>query len=190
MSRYRYLLFAITALFLFPATGLSQETILKNGQSFALRISGVPADEVALVSQKFSISDAGIVRLPYLKAGIKAAGLKPSALARKIEDAYKNAEIYTRPTIQIDVTIDPTERYVSVIGEIRSPGTVSYRPGITLLDAIAQTGGFTDFASTKQIKLTRGTKVTYHSLRKGDPKENVALEPNDIITVRPRGWGR
>ena len=186
MSNYsRPILVLLAALIFFPVVASAQETTLKSGQSFVMRIAGVPADEVALVSQKYGISDAGTVRLPYLKAGLKAAGLKPSILAKKIEEAYRKAEIYTRPTIQVDVSgIGQQERFVSVLGEVKAPRQVSYIPQITILDAIAQCSGFTDFAYTKEVKLTRRGKVTYHRLSGSDPKQNVRLEPGDIVTVR------
>ncbi|MGI9239660.1 MAG: polysaccharide biosynthesis/export family protein [Verrucomicrobiales bacterium] len=185
MSRIRpFLLILILSISANTASLLANETVLKNGQSFALRIGGVPGDEMAMLNQKFSISDAGLIRLPYLKEGIRAAGLKPSELARSIEKAYVVAEIYTQPTIQIDVSTERAERYVSVMGEVRAPQTVGYLPGITLLDAIAQAGGFTDFAYTREVKLTRGQKISYHRLSSSDPGQNVSLEPNDIITVR------
>jgi polysaccharide export outer membrane protein len=168
-----------------PQQLFANETILKNGQSFALRIGGVPADEIALMSQKFTISDAGVIHLPYLKSSVQASGLKPSELARKLEQAYVSAEIYTQPTIQVDVTaVGPSERYLSVMGEVRTPSSIAYQPGITLLDAIAQCGGFTDFAYKSEVKLTRGTKISYHRLGSSDPAQNIRLEPNDIVTVR------
>ena len=96
----RLLIYSLITL-IAPSLSQSQanEVTLKEGNSFNLRISGVPADEVALVSQKFTISDGGEIRLPYLKIGIKAAGLKPSVLARKIETAYRAAQIYTSPVV-------------------------------------------------------------------------------------------
>ena len=91
MKTFRHL-FLLLCLIL-PGSALAQgETTLKAGESFGLRISGVPADEVQLVSAQYGISDAGTIRLPYLKISIQAAGLKPSALARKIEAAYRSAE--------------------------------------------------------------------------------------------------
>ena len=185
MSKFTtLLLFVCLAI---PGVSYAQETILQKGQSFGLRISGVPADEVALVNSKYGISDAGTVRLPYLKIEIQAAGLKPSQLAKRIEAAYKSAEIYTRPVIQIDSTAPgaAAERFLSVMGEVKAPRGVAYAPGMTILDAIAQCGGFTDFADEKKVKLTRGGKITYHRLNASDPKENVKLQPNDIITVKP-----
>ena len=87
------LIVLLTFLLVQPITTSGAETILQKGHSFVMRISGVPADEVALVSQKYGISDEGTIRLPYLKIPLVAAGLKPSVLARKIEAAYKKAEI-------------------------------------------------------------------------------------------------
>ena len=162
----------------------ANEITLKAGNSFGLRISGVPAEEVAMVSQKFTISDEGTIRLPYLKTGIRAAGLTPSALARKIEAAYRSAQIYTQPVIQVDATPGQEQRFVTVIGEVRNASTIAYVPGLRLLDAIARAGGFTDFAKESKVKLTRGSKVSYHDLRRSSDKENVPLQPNDLITVR------
>ena len=175
---------------LIPSAAFAQETVLQKGQSFILRISGVPSDEISLVSAKYGISDDGTIRLPYLKTSISAAGMKPSDLARKIEAAYRSAEIYTAPTIQVDSSAaggGGSERFLSVMGEVKAPRSISYAPGMTLLDAIAQCGGFTDFADEKKVKLTRGNTVTYHQLNTSDPKENAALKPNDIVTVRPSG---
>ena len=173
-----------------PSAAFAQETTLKTGESFGLRISGVPGEEISLVSAQYGISDAGTIRLPYLKFAIKAAGLKPSALARKIEEAYRTAQIYTQPTVQVDASTAATsaQRFLSVVGEIKAPRSVSYQPGMTILDAIAQCSGFTDFADEKKIKLTRGTKVSYHNLSKSSAKENVKVQPNDIITVKPGGF--
>jgi len=44
---------------------------------------------------------------------------------------------------------------IYVMGEIASPGKVDVAPGTTLLQALAQAGGFTPFAATKRIELHR-----------------------------------
>ena len=174
-----------------PGFSLAQEQALVKGTSFGLRITGVPSDEVAVVSSKYTISDDGTIRLPYLKGvEIVAAGVKPTELAKKIEAAYKNAQIYTRPLIVIDFVpgAGGGERFLSVLGEVKAPRGVAYVANMTILDAIAQCGGFTDFADEKKVKLTRAGKVTSHRLNASDPKENVKLLPNDIVTVKPDGF--
>jgi len=185
MSRFARFFLSLTSLLIaLPASLLAGEPELKPGQSFQMRISGVPADEIALVNQKYGISDEGSIRLPYLTGQLAAAGLKPSELARKIEAAYREAQIFTRPTIQVDVSggEGSGERYVTVIGEVKASGSIIYQPGLTLVAAIAQSGGFTDFAKTGDIKVTRGDKVTYHNA--SDDKDNLQLQPGDIVTIR------
>ena len=188
MNKLSKLLLCILCLSL-PGFAFAQETALKKGESITLRISGVPAEDVGLVSAKYGISDAGTIRLPYLKIEISAAGLKPSALARKIEAAYRTAQIYTQPVIQVDATTPESaqQRFLSVVGEVKAPQGVGVVPGMTLMDAIARCGGFTDFADVKKIKLTRGGKVSYHDLKSSDPKQNINVQANDLITVRQRG---
>ena len=118
--------FVILSLFIvLPSAVFAQETVLKKGESIDIRISGVPGDEVMLVSQRYGISDGGTIKLPYLKSAISAAGLKPSALARKIEAAYRNAQIYTAPTIQVaaDASTVATSRFLSIMGEVKAPAT-------------------------------------------------------------------
>lgn len=172
-----------------PGAAFAQETTLKSGESIDLRISGVPSDEVMLVSQRYGISDSGTIVLPYLKSPIKASGKKPSALARIIEAAYRSAQIYTQPTIQVSADAQTTgaSRFLSIMGEVKAPTRLIFTSGMTIFDAIAQCGGFTDFADKKKIKLTRGGKVTYHDLRRGDPKENIKIQANDLITVKGGG---
>ena len=67
---------------------------------------------------------------------------------------------------------------------------MSYTPGLTLLEAIAQCGGFSDFANPKRVKLTREGKATIHDLSRTTSNANVKLQPNDIITVPARGLFR
>jgi len=164
------------------AGAIAQEPILQSGQSFGLRIAGVPADDQASLSQSYTISDSGTISLLYLSE-MKAAGLRPSELARKIETAYRSAQIYSKPNVTISLGGGGVERFVSVLGEVSSRRAVIYSPGLTMIDAIAQCGGFSDFAYPKKVKLTRKGKFTYHDLSKTTSADNVTLQPNDIISV-------
>jgi protein involved in polysaccharide export with SLBB domain len=66
-------------------------------------------------------------------------------------------------------------------------GPVVYRPGLTILDAIAEKGGFTDFANVKNVKLIRGNTITEHNLKNVTPATNVTLQPEDRIIVKQAG---
>lgn len=163
------------------------EPILQKGQSFGLRLTGVPSDDQTSISQTYTISDDGTIKLLYLKE-MSAAGMKPSQLMRKVEKAYIDAEIFTKPNVVITLgEAGSVQRYVSVLGEVNTRRGVSYTPGLTLLEAIAQCGGFSDFANPRKVKLTRAGRATIHDLSRTTSSANVKLQPNDIITVPARG---
>ena len=61
----------------------------------------MPSTDQASISQTYTISDGGTIKLLYLEAEMSASGLRPSELARKIEAAYKTAEIFTKPNVTI-----------------------------------------------------------------------------------------
>ena len=166
---------------------LAAEPILQKGQSFGLRLTGVPGDDQTSISQTYTISDGGTIKLLYLEE-MKAEGLKPSQLMRSVEKAYMDAQIFTKPNVVITLgEAGSIQRYISVLGEVNTRRGVSYTPGLTLLEAIAQCGGFSDFANPKKVKLTRKGKATTHDLSRTTSKANVKLEPNDIINVPSRG---
>lgn len=168
-----------------PSALLAQgEPILKKGETFTLRISGVPANEAAVINGPYTISDDGMIRL-HLINPVNASGLTPSRLSAKIETTYKSAEIYTKPTVNINVAGGgAAERYVTVMGEVAAQGPVAYNPNLTLLAAIGQARGFTDYADKKQVILVRNGQRTYHDLSRAGTKDDVVLKPGDQIAVR------
>jgi polysaccharide export outer membrane protein len=112
--------------------------------------------------------------------------LKPSSLQRSIEATYKSQEIYTRPNVLVSMDNgDSTSRQVFVTG-VQKPGSVPYRQGMRLSQAIQAAGGPTPFASMKKVKLVRaGRQPTLHNLSKGmgDPSVDVILQPDDQINL-------
>lgn len=75
---------------------------------------------------------------------------------------------------------------------VKSPGTFSYEPGMTVSDALTKSGGFVERARTKDIHIIRkkGTPilVNYEKfINKGDVSQNVPLERGDIVTVGQDG---
>jgi len=176
---------------LFFAMGLAvlcaQEPRLEKGQSFLLRLAGVPADDQSSISQTYTISDTGTIKLLYLEEEMSVSGMRPSELARKIEAAYKVADIFTKPNITITLgEASGVQRYASILGQVKSPGTVGIVPGLTMLDAIARCGGFNPFSNARKVKLTREGKATFHDLSQTTNKDNIKIKSNDIITIPQR----
>ena len=68
-----------------------------------------------------------------------------------------------------------------------------YRANMTLLDAMIEVGGLSQYAAGDKARLVRhdkasGNQVEYdlkiaRLLKKGDTKANVRLEPGDVIII-------
>lgn len=164
------------------------ETKIGAGTTVVLRLL-VPAADAANVTGEYVVSDAGTVRLPYLDQEVTAAGLTPSELAARIEKAWVGAEIYTAPRLMVQRT-DPTanlEQSVYVSGEVRSGGAeVPFKAGLRLLHAITRSGGFTEFAKVKNVKILRdGKTLGPFDMSRIDATHtnNPVLEPEDQIIV-------
>ena len=84
---------------------------------------------------------------------------------------------------------------VFLLGEVNSPGEKAVPHGTTMLQFLAQSGGFTRFAATKRIQLRRrapnGTEqlitFNYRALLNGAALQNdVVLADRDVILVPER----
>jgi len=85
-------------------------------------------------------------------------------------------------------------REIYVLGEVRTPGVVAFRPGLAAVGAIAARGGFTERAWRQKILVVRGSlskpeafpvnTAAIVTAREPDFK----LQPRDIIYVSARPW--
>lgn len=85
---------------------------------------------------------------------------------------------------------------IYMIGEIAAPGEKRMRRGTTLVQALAETGGFTSFAATKRIILRRTdkrtgqqsvSKINYRAIADGAAVgSDIVLRDGDVIIVPER----
>ncbi|MCP5534650.1 MAG: polysaccharide biosynthesis/export family protein [Akkermansiaceae bacterium] len=152
-----------------------------------IAIKGVPATEQQRISGQYVVDGSGFVYLPLLKGGIKASGLSSSSLARKIEDAYRSAEMYENPRITVISTKDEASseidrQIVSIGGFVKSPGPKPYMRGMTLFQAVSAAGGETAFGSIKRVELHRNGKKYVYNLQTA-AHMRVKVYPGDSINV-------
>jgi protein involved in polysaccharide export with SLBB domain len=165
------------------AKAQSTESALRAGDSIIVKLSGAPAEEINVVSTNYDISDQGTINLPYINE-VKAAGLKPSILQKNIEAAYRNADVFTHPTIQVTANREAATQVVYVSGEVKAPGRINMTPGMTVHDVITSASGPTDFAAMKKVKFTRGSVTREIDLRRADnPDAAIPAQPGDKIHV-------
>lgn len=128
----------------------------------------------------------GRISLPLVN-DVAAAGLTPAALRDAL--TAKLSAFIADPVVSVIVR-EVNSFKVSVIGQVRTPGRIDISGQTTVLDAIAQAGGFTEFASRGRIVLLRqerdGTKripIDYGRIVDGGGMDNYPLSPGDIIIV-------
>ncbi|MGD9613536.1 MAG: polysaccharide biosynthesis/export family protein [Kiritimatiellia bacterium] len=154
---------------------------LKVGDGIQVFLRGIPGGEAI----EDVIDEAGMITLPFINE-ILAAGLTASELERNVRQTYLDQDIYRNITVNVVV---PT-RYYFIQGEVRAPGRFQIMSATRVSQAIAASGGYTEYASGKvQIK-RRGqiVKVIKNARRlERTPDDDLLLEPDDVIEVL-RSW--
>ena len=175
-------LLTIFALCSLLSTTSHGQAVLRNGDVFDLRLSGMPVEYAAEFSFQYTVGDNGEVRVPLI-GEMKAAGTSATQLARNIERKLVAEKIFTNPTVLIG--LQAQSRFVTVGGAVRAPTAVPWSNDMTLTNAIYRAGGFSDFPNKKKVKLVRDGKATYYNLTRvdKDPTQNPTLLPGDEVTV-------
>lgn len=162
---------------------------IEPGNAMKLTLRGVPSEEQAKIDGEYRVGESGAVRLPLVETPIPAKGLTAEQFARAVEKAYRDAGIYARPAIEVEMlgAADPVnqEARVSVGGHVRHAGPIPFRKTMTLLEAIQAAGDRDDFGG-RNIRLIRKGKTTLLDFRKQEVK-NLPLEPFDSIIVDQAG---
>ena len=97
---------------------------------------------------EFIVSATGTISLP-LVGEIPAANRLPNELATAIsEQVQSRIGLAQRPSTAVDVI---TYRPIYVVGGVDKPGEYSYRPGMTILKAVAISGGFFRLNDAQQL---------------------------------------
>ncbi|MCS6771654.1 MAG: polysaccharide export protein [Kiritimatiellae bacterium] len=126
------------------------------------------------------VNERGGIALPFI-GEIIAAGKTASELEREIQKTYIERDIYRMVTVNVIV---PSQSFF-VQGEVRVPQRYPMVTGMTLMQAIAAAGGYTEYADKRRVTLTRGGVVRSYNMREieRDPRLDVVIEPGDVIRV-------
>ena len=167
-----------------PAVTTSSDPDYKIGAQDVVRIDVWKEPEISRVTP---VRPDGRISLPLLN-DVQAAGLTPTQLAGSISEGLK--KFITNPQVTVGVT-EINSRRVYVTGEVIKPGAFPLQAGMTVLQALTSSGGFTQFARVKGIYVLRtedGKQVkhpfNYKDVVKGKhPELNIVLQPGDVIVV-------
>jgi polysaccharide export outer membrane protein len=171
-----------------PATGPAKEANENpNYKIGAEDVLNINVWKEAEISRTVPVRPDGKISLPLLN-DVQAEGLTPQELAASIRDGLK--KYISGPEVTVIVTAANSQRYY-VLGEVTKPGAYPLTRGMTVLQALASAGTFTQFANEKGIYVLRkeGDKqvrhpFNYKSVIKGQNQEqNLELKPGDTIVV-------
>jgi polysaccharide export outer membrane protein len=139
------------------------------------------------MSRTVPVRPDGKISLPLLD-DVDAAGLTPMQLRDVL--AKRLAEYIPNPEVSVIVT-DVKSFKVSVIGEVVKPGRYELKSWTTVLDVLAEAGGFNQFAARSRIVILRRngksmTRVPFNYnkvVSSGGEEENFYLQPGDVVLI-------
>ena len=142
------------------------------------------------LSTRVPVRPDGRVSTPLVEDMV-AVGKTPSQLARDMEKVL--AEFIRSPKVNIIVTeAASANSQVRVVGQAVRPRAMPNREGLTVLDAVIEVGGLSEFAAGNRAKLVRKEadgrtsekRVRLRDLmEKGDMKQNLAMRPGDVLII-------
>ena len=125
-----------------------------------------------------TIEGIGVIQLGGLSVSQAKARLK-----RELGPRYQGSKI--------DLTVGQTRTItISVIGEVKVPGTYTMSAFATVYNALYMAGGPNEIGTLRNVKVYRNGKLlsnvdVYDFLLNGKLSGDVRLQDNDVVTVAP-----
>lgn len=158
-----------------------------------------PGDKLALtvfygskeIHASYTLDASGTMEVQYIgsvSAGGKGLREVQEDIQTRLADGYLQA-----PVVSLSIT-EINSLKCSVFGQVAKSGSVKFTPGLTITEAIAQSGGFQPLARKNMVRVTRlqdGKKTTYkipvEMIAEGR-RPNFPLMPGDEVFVPERPW--
>src|SRR5688572_2486910 len=125
----------------------------------------------------------GRISIPLVQ-DMQASGLTPVQLKQRLEERLKPLIDVPNVTVIVD-TIQSYQVYV--MGNVAGGGAFSSATPVTIIQALANAGGFTEFANKKDIRIYRGIlvmKFNYKDFTEGiNLTQNIHLQSGDVVEV-------
>lgn len=196
MRLTQHLLLVLWTALLATAVAAQDSYQIRPGDTLTIEVledPGLNRQVLVLPDGQFSFPFAGSVR---------ASGLTTDQVAQSIVSTTA-PNFASGPTVFVTVAAlrqstgssGPRTIDIFFVGEVNTPGAVALPPGTTFLQALASSGGFTQFAATKRVQVRRinadGTQsvftVDYNALADGNPSSHdFGLMDGDVILVSER----
>jgi polysaccharide export outer membrane protein len=187
MRRFACRALALLMIFQTPGVAVSQEAA---GSAYLLApddIVSVTVVNFPNLSTQATVLPDGTISVPIL-GSVKASGKTTEELAQYLAKEWDRFVV--RPSVTVSV-YQKRKATVVVNGFAAKLGTLEYRPGMRLSDALAEVGGASPAGDITKVRVTRrsGESQTYDMTdfpRLAGTERDVLLQEGDIIFVPER----
>lgn len=199
-SRYNSVVISIVLLLLSYILVIAKDVENKNAiqeeqqQEFEYRIAANDLLEISVyeepdLSKTVRVTTGGTIAYPLL-GNISVVELTAKELETKLMELLEK-DYLVNP--QVNVFIKEFSK-ISILGQVKKPGSYEMTGGLKLTQVIAIAGGFTDTANTSKVKLIRTSnnknketiEIDFEQvLNKSIP--DIEIKPNDTIMVEEYG---
>ncbi len=138
------------------------------------------------LSGDFTVASNGTINYPHV-GRIEVAGMTCAEVEEYITTGLQNGFL-RRPSVSCTIT-EYNSKQIFIFGEVQNPGSIPYRTDISIIEAFALTGGFSERANSNRTKLTRvidgvevQVQIPMQEIVEGRQR-NLQLLPGDVIFV-------
>ena len=143
-----------------------------------------------------TVQTNGSISLPLL-GEVQVAGLTIAEVQRKITNLLEK-DYLVKPQVEVKVR-EYQSQYVSVVGEVNSPGRKPIRGRMRLFDALIESGGFKATASGEVLitrtdgefeagKKTMAVRISSAATLQDQLNVQLPLKNGDMITALPKAF--
>jgi polysaccharide export outer membrane protein len=158
-----------------------------------------PGDKIGLVvyagtrksEASYVLDSSGEIEVQYIGT-VAAAGKTAKSIQDEIQTKLGDGYLID-PIVSLSV-LEINSRKLSVLGMVGKSGSIKFTPGMTITEAIAQSGGFSPMARKNMVKVTRSVKgkmeiykIPVEMIAEGS-RPNFPMAPGDEIFVPERPW--
>ena len=143
------------------------------------------------LAANYVLDGSGQMEVQYIgtvSAGGKTVRAVQEEILARMKDGYLQDPVVSLTIMEIN------SLKCSVFGQVAKSGLVKFTPGMTITEAIAQSGGFQPLARKNMVRVTRvsaGKKQTYKipvELIAEGKRPNFPMMPGDEVFVPERPW--
>jgi polysaccharide biosynthesis/export protein len=143
------------------------------------------------IDATYTLDGSGQLEIQYIgtvSAGGKTVRQVQEEIQTRLADGYLK-----EPVVSLTVT-EINSLKCLVLGQVARTGAIKFTPGLTITEAIAQSGGFQPLARKNMVRVTRvieGKKETYKvpvELIAEGRRPNFPMMPGDEVFVPERPW--